>query len=239
MTADQLRAIPGRELLGEGGESLSPFIDFKLVPKSPAQAFNEGDAIHIPVIIGHNDDEGKNLMMAIQNSPQNLLGEFSAKVRAFYAKESPAEELQARMAFTDAKLGVNVRRIARELSRYAPTWRYVFTYLPQKDRLPDAGVGHADELQFVFDTFDVLHSNNADPKDLAEARLVNACWASFAKNGAPTDCGGAWPSYAEGHDPVMKFGDQSIVLEDWHKPALDLLDSENKQRRVRGLCRPS
>ena len=58
-------------------------------------------------------------------------------------------------------------------------------------------------------------------KDRQVARLMHACWVSFAKTGTPKCGDTAWPAYTPSGDQLMEFGAPSGVPTHYRKAQLD------------------
>lgn len=225
MTAAELRQVPANKLVSARDEGFFPFEDGTVLPQSPLEALRQGQAMRVPLIIGSVDDEVKTLLPLGSSIPAKVFAGAGANARALYAADGTSDDERARKMFTDEEFAASSRLIAREMARYAPTWLYYFSYVPKLRRQPGVGVGHAEELPFVFDSPDMVGSEGMTPTDVSEARLVNRCWGSFVKTGTPSDCGMEWPQYNATSDELLHFGNQLTVETDWRKAQLDFDDA--------------
>lgn len=216
MSADQLLDIPGDLRFG-------PFIDGSVVRESPRSAIAAGRISDMPIIIGTNSDEATPLMTTFGSSAQRVLGLLDARGQAVYRDDGATPDETARRVYTDASFLAPARWVARMTAAGAPTWLYHFTYVPAAQRKPGVGASHGSEVPFVFDSWRDIPSAQSflQPADAAEGRLMNRCWASFAKSGVPSDCGATWPRYDPAKDQWLVFGDSPAVQAGFRKPMLD------------------
>ncbi|MGF7124757.1 carboxylesterase/lipase family protein [Rhodococcus sp. BE178] len=215
-----------------------PIVDGELVPDYPVNAFWNGTAERIPLLIGTNKDESS--LFKLMKSP--LMPIEPDVIRAMFAEisaEHPDLELpdQARieaaysgLATEDDALGLTrdfgfrlpTLWIVEAHSRYAPTWLYRFDYATPMLRALEIGATHATELPYVFGN--IAHG----PKEityllggLSTGRKVSARmqhrWIEFAKTGAPVGLDGEprWDAYD-------RFGRDSLVIDKHDRVVRDL-----------------
>ena len=222
-SVDQLRALPLETLVAAKG-SFGPIVDGRLLPESPTQAFADGHAADVPLIIGSNSFEAS-LLASFHVPPQMYLSTQAASVKAAYS-DIADPQAQAYAIFTDGVMGGPARWIAGQESGGAPAWLYYFSFrrAVYKDLYP--GAPHATEIPYVFDSWDKIDPRLSKGPETAEDRalthVVHACWVAFAKTGAP-DCPTPqpWPVYTPARDQLMEFGDQVSVRTNFRKPQLD------------------
>lgn len=211
-TAEALRAVPAEALSQAAAGSFGPFVDGKLLPQTPTQAFADGKAIDVPLIIGSNSGEDS-LMRELGMAP---------------ASGDKAAETAARQAFTDRAFGAPARWIAARASKGRPAWLYHFSYIGSRFRpMGMTRAAHAAEIQYVFEYWGRRTPLSAvAPDDRAMATLMHSCWVAFAKTEIPTCASGpAWPAYGPGPDQLMEFGMSSGVRTQFRKPEFDRLDA--------------
>jgi para-nitrobenzyl esterase len=225
-SAAELRALPIADILNMpmgGIGQFGPFADGTIVHESPRAAFAAGRAMDVGMIIGTNSDEATPLMRAFGADPQAVLNQLGPTGAAIYGSDGASPQVTAHRAYTDAAFTAPARWIAKRTAGGAPTWLYQFSYVPQHKREPDLGASHGAEIPFVFASWGDIPGANAflTAQDQAMEVLMNRCWASFAKTGAP-QCGNvAWPRYEPASDALMAFGDELKVLRGFRKPMLD------------------
>jgi para-nitrobenzyl esterase len=225
-TAEQLRALPVEKTfdvplaLGFG-----PFVDGRLVKETPAQAFADGSAIQVPLIIGSNSFEAS-LMKTFELTPDAMLSRLTPQARALFAPAGASDEKVAEAVFTDAVMGAPAHWVAEEDALHAPAYLYHFSYVASMRRQGSEGAAHGSEIPYVFATGSALAQRFfitlGDDDRAMEARM-HECWVAFAKNGKPA-CGGAdWPAISATNDALMEFGTDSGVRTDFRKPRYDAL----------------
>jgi para-nitrobenzyl esterase len=222
--AAQLRALSVDDLLSLPRSGLrGPFVDGRVVTRSPRAAIAAGAAADIPMIIGTNTDEARPLMRRLGSDPQVVLRQLDGAGEAIYADEGATPAVKARRVYTDAAFTAPARWVAARTAGGAPTWLYSFSYVPQALRRPDEGASHGAEIPFVFDSWDRIDGAAAflTPQDKAYAQTMNRCWASFAKTGTPQCAGQDWPRYTPQDDALMQFDDRPHVVTGFRRPMLD------------------
>ena len=217
----KLRALPFSVIgvpvvLGNVG----PINDGKLLTQGIAQGFEKGLDAKIPYILGGNSNEAS--LFPTQDPAARL-----AKIKA----GSPAvggsydalgmgnanREISA--IVTDFYITEPDRAVARLHAKHgAPTYRYFIDYVTPAQRATAFGLGHAQELGYVFGRANAV----ANAEDAATSQSLIAYWAAFAKSGNPGSAGGAaWPKY-DATDPALEFSiDGTHVRTDWLKARLD------------------
>ncbi|ANJ28433.1 carboxylesterase/lipase family protein [Agromyces aureus] len=190
-----------------GTISLAPVIDGEFLPVRPLDAFRDGTAHRIPLIIGTNDREGSLFVGRI-----SILPTTKPRIRAIFANTRK----KSRKAIKRQYPGLPERRpaadfagdftfwfpsvkVAERHSRYAPVCCYRFDAAPRMPRLMGLDATHGLELFALFEKFDTL--TGAGLTLLGGRRLyrrvgrrMQAHWAAFAVSGAPLD---GWPRYDE------------------------------------------
>lgn len=227
-TVAALRAVPAtrwNDALGPlQGLGFGPFIDGRLITEAPSQAFAEGRAIDVPLMIGANDNEASVLVTLGAGGALNALGPRETELRPLYGDVSDQEF--TRQALGDAFFVAPAAWVAAQASSGAPSYLYHFTYVPmrRRDRVP--GAGHGTEIPFVFQTWDKLPIPRGfiTAEDRAYSQMISSCWVSFAQTGAP-HCTGQpdWPAYTRASDQIMLFATQPRVVPQPRREAVDFL----------------
>ncbi|GAA1958731.1 carboxylesterase/lipase family protein [Agromyces allii] len=190
-----------------GTISLAPVIDGDFLPVRPLDAFRDGTAHRVPLIIGTNDREGSLFEGRIDILPTTKL-----RIRAIFAntrkkarkaikrqypdlpERRPAADFSGDFTFWFPSVKAGERH-----SRYAPTWFYRFDAAPRTARLLGLDATHGLELFALFEKFDTpvgtaltLLGGRRMFRDAG--RRMQGHWAAFAASGAPLD---GWPRYDE------------------------------------------
>jgi len=216
-TLAQLRALPVDAIV-KASTMTGPFVDGRLMTETPAQAFADGHAIDVPLIIGSNS--GEDSLMA----GETLLGAegkvaIPQDLRGVYAAEAArSEDALARAVFTDRAFGAPARWIAARASGGAPSWLYHFSYVGTRFRPALTRAFHAAEIQYVFEYWGRRTPMSVvSDEDKAMAIRMHGCWVDFARTGAPCS---DWPAYDPAGDRLMSFGGEG-VLTGFRKTELD------------------
>ncbi|HEY0301708.1 MAG TPA: carboxylesterase family protein [Rhizomicrobium sp.] len=232
-TVEQLRAIPVDKtfdtpnVLGFG-----PFVDGRLVAETPAEAFADGSAIDVPLVIGSNSFEAS-LMKPFGISPERITGRLTPAARALYAADASSEQALAEAAFTDSIMGAPAHWVAAKAAGGAPSWLYHFSYVAAVRRGMTPGAAHGSEIPYVFATGSALAARFGialTDQDRAMEHLVHSCWAGFAKTGKPACDGQSWPAHAPATDQLLEFGDKTGAVSGFRKAQYDALEALHGRR---------
>lgn len=227
-TLEQLRSIPVEKtfdipaVLGFG-----PFVDGRLVPSTPAQAFASSSAIDVPLLIGSNSYEAS-LMQSFQIPAERITGRLTPAARAIYAGDASSEDTLAAAVFTDSVMGAPAHWIAAKASGGAPSWLYHFSYVASMQRGRVPGARHGSEIPFVFSTGEAIAARfgaKLNDQDRAMEHLVHSSWVCFAKTGNPVCAGNDWPAFTPGTDQLMEFGDKTGIVSGFRKAQYEALET--------------
>ncbi|WP_440710199.1 carboxylesterase/lipase family protein [Herbiconiux sp. YIM B11900] len=190
-----------------GTIALSPVIDGDFLPERPLDAFKEGRAAAIPLIIGTNDREGSLFVGRL-----DILATTPKRIRAIFrrTKKGNRKAIKAEYPGLPAKrpaadfggdyaFWYPTVKVAERHSRYQPTYFYRFDVAPRLVRLAGFDATHGLDLFAVFDrmngwfgrTMTVLGGRRAFRS--AGVRM-RAHWLRFAHEGR---LGPDWPAYDE------------------------------------------
>ncbi|MCY7289755.1 MAG: carboxylesterase/lipase family protein, partial [Cryobacterium sp.] len=203
-TSDLTRLAPDRY---PGTIPLSPVIDGDFLPERPLDAFRDGRAHRIPLIIGTNSREG-----SLFSGRIDILATTPRRIRAVFAntKKKARSRLNAqypgipalRPALDfggDFSFWYPSVRVGERHSRYAPVRFYRFDAAPRLLRLMGLDATHGLELFPLFDRLDgwtgrgmTVLGGRRDFQRIG-ARMQR-WWLSFATTGVPD---AAWPLYDE------------------------------------------
>lgn len=190
-----------------GTIALAPVIDGEFLPHRPLDAFRDGLAHRVPLIIGTNDREG-----SLFEGRISILPTTKPRIRAIFAKTRK----KSRKAIKRQYPGLPERRpaadfagdftfwfpsvkVAERHARYAPVYCYRFDAAPRMPRLLGLDATHGLELFALFEKFDnptgiglTLLGGRRMFRDVG--RRMQRHWTSFAASGVPEP---TWPPYDE------------------------------------------
>jgi para-nitrobenzyl esterase len=182
---------------------LRPIHDGYVVPRQESEAYDAGEFMHVPMMVGSTANEGG---WAVADLPINTVAEYHAYMRqnfgeatdeavALYPVHSDTD-VKGRLAdvFGDTQFTYGARGVARASSRYQPkTFRYLFR----------AGTAaHADDTPYVFGNLDARASD--DDRRVSEMQMT--AWTRFAATGDPNGDGvPEWPEYRPNDDTYLEI----------------------------------
>jgi para-nitrobenzyl esterase len=220
-TSRMVRETPDRV---PGTIALCPVIDGDFLPQAPVEAFADGTAHAVPLIIGTNDREGSFFRGRI-----DILASTPARIRAILTRtpRAAAQRLarlypglskpRAAADFAgDYTFWYPSIRVAERHSRHAPTYVYRFDLAPRLARLIGLDATHGIELFAVFDLVRTPYARAMGALGGIRAfdrtaRRMRANWLRFAANGT-VDAG--WPGYDEEHRRTLIIDADDRVEED-------------------------
>ena len=190
-----------------GTISLAPVIDGDFLPHRPLDAYRDGLAHRVPLIIGTNDREG-----SLFEGRIDILPTTKPRIRAIFANTRK----KSRKAIKRQYPGLPERRpaadfsgdftfwfptvkVAERHSRYAPVYFYRFDAATRTARLLGLDATHGLELFALFEKFDTpvgvgLTVLGGRRMFRAVGRRMQRHWTEFAASGAPLP---EWPRYEE------------------------------------------
>lgn len=190
-----------------GTIALCPVIDGHFLPERPLNAFMEGRAHPVPLVIGTNDREG-----SLFRGKRDILATTPPRIRAIFAKTRkkarkalkaqypglpaprPAADFGGDFAFWFPTV-----KVAERHSRFAPVYVYRFDIAPRVLRWAGFDATHGLEMFALFDLMDgtfgraigLLGGRRAFKR--AGERMRHH-WVSFAQDGTLA----GWPKYTTG-----------------------------------------
>lgn len=202
-----------------GSFAIGPTVDGDYLPYAPFEAMRRGESHPVPVIVGHNAEEGRLFARWLKMLPitepviEQMLAGIDPAARARidraypdYPRPDACMQLGADMCFGSAAW-----HIADAHGRHAPAFLYRYDYAPRTLALAGLGATHATELFAVFDVyrtrFGALLTVAADQASAQRvSRDIQTRWRTFARTGAPGD---GWPAYTGDDRAVMVFDRRS------------------------------
>jgi len=232
-TAEALRALPADRFTQDGVRpsvpGFGPAVGGAALPEAPLAAIRGGRSAAVPLVIGINSNEAS-LMQSYGMQPDAVIAQFGGRLPALLDAYGPAingdDALYARRLYGDVVFAYPARAVAIAHSRRAPVWLYWFDYVAEARRGEVTGVAHAAEIPYVFDTSrEAAGLPPVSVSDQTYAAGVNACFASLALTGRPTDgplCAG-WSPYDRGRDNWFVFAPTPTEIEGRDRRPLDAI----------------
>lgn len=201
---------------------LRPIHDGYVLPRQESAAYDDGDFMHVPLMVGSTANEGG---WAVGDLPiatvaeyraymQQNFGDATGEALRLYPVDSDGE-VKTRLAevFGDTQFTYGARSVAQASSRYQPkTFRYLFR---------QGTAAHADDTPYVFGN--LPESATADDRRVSEMQMT--AWTRFAATGDPNGDGvPAWPPYESGADAYLEIGSRARLHDHWRSEHLDFID---------------
>jgi para-nitrobenzyl esterase len=198
-----------------------PVVDGDYLPVAPVEAFADGSAHQVPMIIGTNKNEGT----LFKRLPQGMLSTEEVIAEMFANTEPDAHERitgayngypspRSMVQFGgDYIFWVGTVAVTQAHSEHAPTYAYRYDYSPRVMKWLGLGATHASELLAVFGIYrgkaGRLLSQLGDRRDaLRVTSEVQDQWLAFAKTGEPL---ASWPPYTPKVRATRIFDKHSYV----------------------------
>ncbi|PXW35420.1 UNVERIFIED_CONTAM: carboxylesterase type B [Williamsia faeni] len=198
-----------------------PVVDGDYLPESPLDAFADGTAHRVPMIIGTNRNEGT----LFKRLPQGMLSTEESITAMFAATDPDAQDriVGAYGGFPKprsmVKFGgdyifwVGTIAATEGHSQHAPTYAYRYDYAPRLLKWLGLGATHATELFAVFGIYRgkagrLLARGSDRRKALEVTSEVQDQWLAFAKTGEPLE---SWPRYTPKVRATRIFDKHSYV----------------------------
>jgi para-nitrobenzyl esterase len=230
LTMQQVRDAQQRLFETEFGDSsFGPTWDGKVIPRPPLSMILAGEGARVPVLLGTNLDEIRYWStiedLPLESKPESLLQSEVAAILGAKAADAIRIYRAANANYGDAviHLGTDLLfrmtsiRMAEALSRFQPTYMYLFTYR-STSTMARYDSCHSMELPFVFgviDELDAIAVTGRDPHRENLMHEIQGAWIHFARSGDPNSPGlPAWPKYDTVRRSTMELGVGSGVLND-------------------------
>ncbi|TFD66172.1 carboxylesterase/lipase family protein [Cryobacterium sp. Hb1] len=206
---------------------LCPVIDGDFLPERPLDAFRDGRAARIPLIIGTNAREG-----SLFSGRIDILATTPARIRAIFKKTKKKAKkalkaqypgipaLRAALDFGgDYSFWYPSVKVGERHSRYAPVYFYRFDAAPRLLRLMGLDATHGLELFPLFDRLDGWFGRGMTAlggrrtfQDIATR--MQGWWLCFVHGGVPS---AEWPLYDETTRATLIIDRDDQVESDPHR----------------------
>ena len=198
-----------------------PVVDGDYLPLAPVDAFTQGTAHRVPMIIGTNRNEGT----LFKRLPQGMLSTEESITAMFAATEPHAQERIAgaydglSKPRSMVKFGgdyiflVGTIAATEGHAQHAPTYAYRYDYAPRLLKWLGLGATHATELFAVFGVYrgkaGLVLARGSDRRNaLRVTDEIQDQWLAFAKTGEPLE---SWPRYTPKVRATRIFDKHSYV----------------------------
>ncbi|QEH96845.1 carboxylesterase/lipase family protein [Gluconobacter thailandicus] len=220
-----LRQIPARKIVDAYGFSWQfyPAIDGWLVPDHPYTMMASGRCARVPVMAGHNHDEG----MVFPPLGGGTQAGFVLAGKGFYGAQSldvlrvleqeghstPPD--MGHEIFGDVVFNWNSIALSMIMARVAPSFAYRFDYRyarspsgsdhAQAEKGDGLGAFHGAEIGFVFGTHRFVEAARRHEQEHL-MRVMSGYWLNFARSGDPNGSGlPHWPQYRPGDRKLFRL----------------------------------
>lgn len=232
-----LRALSADEVLARLpnisetlGPIYVPLVDGYVVPDDPAVLMGTNSQSKVPLLIGHNADEGLFFATDLPRTVEDY--------RAFVRARFPAELVDAVFARYPAATDAEVSReaplldgesrlvaptvlTARAVSKVSDVYMYRFSRVAPSSRSAWGGAAHTSEVAYVFDNTSG-DASQFEEIDRTVSGVMAAAWVRFAKTGNPNGEGlPRWPAYRSPDYRLLDFGDAVTVRSNARSPEVE------------------
>ncbi|RFU27213.1 hypothetical protein B7463_g9126, partial [Scytalidium lignicola] len=232
----ELRALPAQVVnsvalwdtnFDPAASAFSPNIDGYVVPINPAQAFDEGRQMKIPILIGWNEEEQypfRPFALPHRSAVEFRYAAesyFVAAARKFFSLYPAVTDDQANIS-ADALIGdLVIRQQTWEAAdshsqiRTLPVYVYYFTYVSAYSPIASHGADLVFTLGSLVPNQIVPSAPPPDGQDKLFSKKLRAYWTNFAKHGDPNDERAGlpfWPTYV-GQEHILELGNNISTIE--------------------------
>ena len=223
---NELRSVPWEQLQGSPGDyvlrtefNLSSMmsmddtmcIDGYVLPDSPADVFQRGEQMPVPLLTGSLAEEGGMFTMGLHfrdlGHYRSMLGSLFGPQALMAAALYPAEntdlaQLQLTQFISDG-FASGARSAARNMSRIQPDcWLYRFEYESPASRISGIGAFHGSEIPYFLGSFPLEVAYGRGSHLLSDR--IGTYLLAFMRTGNPNTEGYLnWPRYTARSDELM------------------------------------
>jgi len=218
-----------------------PVVDGYLIPSDMAAAYRKGQPARVPLLVGWNADEGKDLAPEILGTSDFNLTRYPALVETLLGRKPLPALFEAYPAKSDAEVRAQINQLTTDYwgwrmwqwaklhkaSKSGPAYVYEFIHIPAEPATPcgyGCGAGHGAEIPYAFDQLEQDKRQwTADDRRLADR--MAAYWTNFAKTGNPNGKGlPDWRAFDGGDASVIRLGSDAEVQAAPPLPQFPLID---------------
>jgi para-nitrobenzyl esterase len=226
--AAALRKLSAEQVQGDGpalSGNFGPMVDGKLLTKDVGEAFDEGQIVQVPLLIGSNNYEAGFFGSAAKGLSQRLASAWP-RVTAVYdgygTKRTDLVELQLT---TDMMITAPTRTAARAAAAHGlPSFLYHYSYVRPSQREQVPGASHMDEVYALFGHMNLMPGDPKDePDSLPVVPAMQQRWARFVITGNPASKTEPWPAFSLDNQQLLEFSNSGeSVRTDFASQRLDL-----------------
>ncbi|MEJ0006199.1 MAG: carboxylesterase family protein [Steroidobacteraceae bacterium] len=226
--AAALRKLSAAQVQGEGpapGGNFAPMIDGKLLTQDPATAFDEGENIPVPLLIGSNNYEAGFFGNAAKGLSQRLASVWPRVTAVYDGYGTNRTDLVELQLTTDMMITAPTRTAARAAAAHgSPTFLYHYSYVRPSQREHVPGASHMDEVYALFGHMSLMQGGATDaPDPLAVVDAMQERWVRFVITGNPASKTEPWPKLDLENQQLLEFTNTGqFVRTDFAGPRLDL-----------------
>ncbi|HJO03980.1 MAG TPA: carboxylesterase family protein [Acidobacteriota bacterium] len=240
----KLRAKTADEILsgGRGARARfgAPIVDGWVLTDFTPRAFERGEQLDVPLMIGINADEYTVFLgdaeVSIERYRQRMSRTYGELLDAALEVYPVADADDVRPALlrqgTDDDYLCPTKFQARSMQQLSsPAYLYHFTRVFPGAGGEQLGAFHAAEIAYVFDNLAYEHWFPHSAADEELARLMSGYWVRFAATGDPNGEGlPRWPAYDETTDQHLELGESVLVGSGLRTAACELFERRLEAR---------
>ncbi|HEY5852674.1 MAG TPA: carboxylesterase/lipase family protein [Aldersonia sp.] len=206
-----------------GTRATAPVVDGEVLPKHPFDAFADGSAAPVPLIIGSNAHEGRFFPRFLDVLPTT-----PARIEKMFAETDPDVKSRVLAAYRGfpkpqvcADLGGDVVfwepsvLVAQSHSRHAPTYAYRYDFAPRLFDVAGFGATHGTELVALFNAggpvgrVATVLGGRHGLRTVSD--VIQSHWLQFAHHGEP---GPGWTPYTEDRRTTLIIDKHPHLVDD-------------------------
>ncbi len=226
--AAALRKLTAAQVQGDGpalSGNFGPMIDGKLLTQDIAQAFDAGQSVQVPLLIGSNSYEAGFFANAAKGLSQRLATVWPRVTSVYDGYGTNRTELIEMQLTTDMMITAPTRTAARAAASHgSPTFLYYYSYVrpSQRERVP--GASHMDEVYALFGHMNLMPGDPPDEADsLPVVTAMQERWVRFVVTGSPASKAEPWPALDLDDQQLLEFSNTGeFVRTDFASQRLDL-----------------